>query len=121
MRTVERKTNPALQDLIRDLRRQSHASEAPIWRDIAERLEKPTKRSIEVNVSRVNRYAGEGETVLVPGKLLAAGDLDKKVTVAAYRFSASAKEKVAAAGGKCLTIRELLETNPKGAKVRILG
>ena len=116
-----RKTNPALVALTQDLRKKSWENEAPIWRDIASRLEKPTKNRIEVNVSRVDRYAREGDVVIVPGKLLAAGAIAKKVTVAAYGFSESARAKIKAAGGECLTIRELVERHPKGEKVRIFG
>ena len=121
MTTIDKKTNPVLVDLVHDLKKLSWDNEAPIWRDIAKRLEKPTKRRVEVNLSRVERYLGDGEIALVPGKLLAAGNLGKKVTVAAYAFSEGARQKVTAAGGECLTIRELVERNPKGQKVRILG
>ncbi len=116
-----RKTNPALVALTQALRKASWANDAPIWRDIAERLEKPTRNRIEVNVSRVDRYTKAGETVLVPGKLLAAGAVTKKVTVAALAFSDAARHKIRAAGGECLTIRELAERAPKGQNVRILG
>ncbi|HWG91792.1 MAG TPA: 50S ribosomal protein L18e [Candidatus Thermoplasmatota archaeon] len=121
MTNVDKKTNPVLVDLVLDLKKMSWTNEAPIWRDIAKRLEKPTKRRVEVNLSRVERYLGDGEIALVPGKLLAAGTVTRKMTVAAYSFSESARAKVKAAGGECLTIRELAERNPKGQKVRILG
>lgn len=118
---LHKKTNPALVSLVTDLKKKSWENEAPIWRDIANRLEKPTKNRIEVNVSRIERYLREGEVALVPGKLLAAGAISRKVTVAAYGFSDSARTKIEAAGGQCLTIRELLERSPKGEKVRIIG
>ena len=115
------KTNPGLRILIQDLKKKSWENEAPIWRDIAKRLEKPTKQRIVVNLSRIDRYANEGDTVLVPGKLLAAGALTKKVKVAAYNFSQGAVEKVLAAGGECITIETLVDQNPTGNKVKILG
>lgn len=115
------KTNPGLRILIQDLKKKSWENEAPIWRDIAKRLEKPTKHRIVVNLSRIDRYANEGDTVLVPGKLLAAGAITKKVKVAAYGFSAAAVEKIAAAGGECVSIESLVESNPSGTDVRILG
>lgn len=119
--SVASKTNPGLRILVQDLKKASWENEAPIWRDIAKRLEKPTKARIVVNLSRIDRYASEGETVLVPGKLLAAGAITKKVTVAAYGFSQGAVEKVTAAGGKCVSIESLVESNPTGKNVRILG
>jgi len=72
-------------------------------------------------LSRLQRFADDGEIILVPGKLLSAGELDKKLTVAAWNFSQKAAEKVVKAGGKVMTISELVEKNPKGEKVRILG
>jgi large subunit ribosomal protein L18e len=115
------KTNPGLRILIQDLKKKSWENEAPIWRDIAKRLEKPTKQRIVVNLSRIDRYANEGDTVLVPGKLLAAGALTKRVKVAAYGFSQGAIEKVTAAGGECMTIETLAAANPTGKNVKILG
>lgn len=115
------KTNPGLRILIQDLKKKSWENEAPIWRDIAKRLEKPTKHRIVVNLSRIDRFAKANDTVLVPGKLLAAGAITKPVKVAAYSFSASAIEKISAAGGECVSIESLVEKNPKGTNVRILG
>jgi large subunit ribosomal protein L15 len=39
-----------------------------------------------------------------PVKILARGDLSKKLTVRAHAFSAAAKEKIEAAGGSCETL-----------------
>ncbi len=119
--SVDTKTNPGLRVLIQDLKKMSWDNEAPIWRDIAKRLEKPTKHRIVVNLSRIDRYANEGDTVIVPGKLLAAGAITKKVKVAAYNFSAAAVEKVVAAGGECVSIESLVENNPSGTDIKILG
>ena len=52
---------------------------------------------------------------------LSAGDISKKVNVAAYSFSAKAAAAIVAAGGKTMTIRELMDENPTGSKVRIMG
>jgi len=116
-----RKTNPNLVGLIGKLKEASRLNEAPVWRDIALRLEGPASNWAEVNISRLDRYASENETVVVPGKLLGSGQTDKKLIVAAYRFSGQAKEKIANAGGQNLSIEELLAKNPKGSKVRIMG
>lgn len=115
------KTNPGLRILIQDLKKKSWENEAPIWRDIAKRLEKPTKARVVVNLSRIDRYANENDTVIVPGKLLAAGEITKKVKIAAYGFSQGAIEKVVAAGGECVSIESLVESNPNGTNIKILG
>ncbi|MEM0344198.1 MAG: 50S ribosomal protein L18e [Thermoplasmata archaeon] len=115
------KSNPNLVGLISKLKEASRANEAPVWRDIALRLEGPSSNWAEVNISRLDRYAGENEIVVVPGKLLGAGETTKKLTVAAFKSSAQAREKILRAGGRSMSIEELLTSNPKGSNVRIMG
>ena len=114
------KTDPALIALIGDLKAKERENGAAIWRDIAKRLEKPKSNWAETNLSKLDRYAADGETILVPGKVLAAGEISKKITVAAYSFSATAESAIVAAGGKVMTIADLMEENPKGSNVRIM-
>ncbi len=115
------KTNPRLIRLIKTLRKASNKNNAKIWKVVAEKLAKPTRRRVEVNISKINRYAKENETIVVPGKVLGAGKLEKRVVVAAYAFSESAKRIIKEAGGEAITIEELLERNPKGSNVRIMA
>lgn len=115
------KTNPHLLTLIQHLKDAGRTNEACIWRDIASRLESPASSWAEVNVSRLDMYANDDEVIVVPGKLLGAGEIKKKVTVAAFRASDQAKKKIASAGGQSVSIEELIAKNPKGSKVRIMG
>jgi len=116
-----KKTNPNLVGLIQRLKEASRTNEAPVWRDIALRLEGPARNWAEVNIGKLDRYASENEIVVVPGKLLGSGEIAKKVTVAAYRFSGQAREKIEKAGGRNMSIDELVAKNPTGSKVRIMG
>jgi large subunit ribosomal protein L18e len=116
-----RKENPELIELISFLKRASRENGARIWRDIAERLERPRRVWPEVNVSRIERYAKDGEVIVVPGRVLGAGILTRKVTVAAVGFTGTAREKIEGAGGKAMSIPELVEKIPKGSGVRIMG
>src|SRR2546427_188953 len=77
------KTNPHLQQVVRELREVSREADAPIWRDVAERLERTRKNWSEVNLSRLSRYAEKGEQIVVPGVLLATGEITTPLTVAA--------------------------------------
>jgi large subunit ribosomal protein L18e len=117
---IEKKSNPRLTHLIVMLKDASRTNEANIWREIAKRLDSPAKNYAEVNISKISRYANEGETILVPGKVLGSGVLDLPVKVAALNFSESAVSKITGANGMCMTIEELLRDNPKGSRVRIL-
>jgi large subunit ribosomal protein L18e len=115
------KTNPALVGLISDLKAAGRENEAPIWRDIALRLEKPSRNWAQVNISKLEIAARDGENVVVPGKLLGSGDVGTAFTVVAFKVSESAKAKIVAAGGKVLTMKEGISAFPKGEKCRIVG
>ncbi len=113
-------TNIILRRTIRVLRKAARANKAPIWRVVAEWLEKPRRQRVAVNVSKINRYTGPNDVVVVPGKVLGAGRLDHPVTVAAIAFSQQALEKIRAAGGRAIHILQLLEENPRGSRVKII-
>ena len=55
----------------------------------------------------------------MPGKVLGSGTLDHSVTVAAWNFSENAYKKISKIG-KVITIKKLLEENPKGSGVKII-
>ena len=114
------KTNPNMKVIVASLKEKSYTEDAAIWKDIAKRLEKPTRQSAEVNISDINRHTSPDEMILVPGKVLGNGSLDHKVKVAAMSFSKSAEEKIATAGGECMDILEVIEKNPKGSGIRIM-
>ena len=114
-------TDPNVRKLSITLRKKSNEHSARIWKDISERLMKRRRARPQVNVSKINRYTQEGDTVIVPGKVLGAGELKHPVTIAALSFSETAKEKIEAAKGKALTIEELVEQNPKGSGVKIIA
>ncbi len=114
------KTNPRLKDLVADLHRVARETGADVWKDVAERLEKPRRRHAEVNLGRIDRYAGEDETVVVPGKVLGSGALRDGVTVAAVDFSSTAETKIEAADGEVLALEQYVERNPDGSNVRVV-
>lgn len=96
-----------LQPTILQLKAKGRESGSAFWRDLAERLESPRSRRAVLNIGQIARKTRPNETAVIPGKVLSAGRLDHPVTVAALGFSAKAREKVAAAGGRCLTLDEL--------------
>ncbi len=115
-----RSTNPKLLEIIEELKKKRYEEDAAIWRDVAKRLSGSAKNRAEINVGRIARNTDPKDIILVPGKVLGSGRIDHPVTTAALEFSVQAKEKMAAAGGKCLTISELAEQNPKGKGIRIM-
>ena len=112
--------NPELLSTIRLLREKAKENDAAIWSDVADRLSSSKRRLAAVNISRLNRYTKEKETVIVPGKVLGAGKIDHPLFVGAFSFSHAAIAKISKAKGKCLSIPDLLKRNPKGSGVRIM-
>ncbi len=115
------KSNPFLLALIDDLKTAARENEAPIWRDVALRLSRPSRVWAEVNLSRLERHAEDGEVVVIPGKLLGTGRLTKALRISAFQSSEAARTRVEAAGGQVLAIRDLINENPRGSGVRIMG
>jgi len=113
------KTNPRLSSLIADLKSAARNSGGAVWGDVAERLQKPRRTHAEVNLGRIERYAQEDETVVVPGKVLGSGVLQKDVTVAAVDFSGTAETKIDKVG-EAVSLEQAIENNPEGAHVRVI-
>ncbi len=103
-------------NLVSEARKQ----ETPFWKRVADDLDKSSRRRVEVNLSRIARASKEGETVVVPGKVLGSGELPHKVRVVAHSFSQSARKKLKEAKCESMSIKEFLEKNPEGSG-RIIG
>lgn len=114
------KSNVTLLDTVDRLKAAARENDAPVWRDIAKRLTRPTRITAEVNVSTINRTCTDGETVAVPGKVLGAGNLQKAVTVGAFNFSRGAIRRIESAGGRAISLDELVDEQPSGSEVRVL-
>lgn len=103
------------------LRQTASKHDAPIWTMASRLLRKSKRQRVAVNLSKVNRYSKSGDTILIPGKALSQGKLGHPVTLTAFTISSGTTDKVLAAGGRCLTIQELVAANPKGSNVRLMG
>jgi len=108
---LRKKTNPAIVETLSLLRKQKN----PFWLKVAGLISKPKRRGIIVNLSKIEKHAKEGETIVVPGKILSSGELKKKIILAAVSSSAGTKDKV-----KITSIDDLVKKNPKGEGIRII-
>ncbi|HDQ59612.1 MAG TPA: 50S ribosomal protein L18e, partial [Candidatus Woesearchaeota archaeon] len=102
-------TNLELRKLIALLRKNKKG----LWKRVANDLAKPTRQRRRVNLARINRSSLDGETVIVPGKVLGDGAISKKITIAAFAFSEIAKKKIKNSGSSHVKIEELLSKNPE--------
>ena len=113
-------TNPILKALIEDLKNKSIEKQSNFLKDIAEKLNKPRRQRIEVNIAHIERFTKKNETIIVPGVVLGYGELTKPVTISAWKFSKPARQKIESSKGKAISIEELVNKNPSGTKVKIL-
>lgn len=111
-------TNARLLNLMRKLEESARKNKVRIWYKIMEDLSLKRRRA-EVNLSKIDKYAEEGDTILIPGKVLGNGNLSKKITVSAFSFSKNALEKINRVG-KAVYVEELIDENPKGSGIKIL-
>jgi len=111
---LKKKTNPELVKTIIEAKKKKN------WIEIASMLSSPRAKKININLSKINNEAKEGEIVVIAGKVLSQGELNKRVKVVALSFSGRAKEKISKAKGESLTILEEIKKNPEAKNVRFL-
>ncbi|MEM7819679.1 MAG: 50S ribosomal protein L18e [Candidatus Aenigmatarchaeota archaeon] len=102
-------TDPNLKNIIIEMKK----TKERFFLVVAKHLEKPRRKKIGVNISKINKIAKENENIVIPGKVLSIGDIKKPVNVFAWSFSAKAKNKIEKAGGKCLSLMDLLKSREK--------
>ena len=113
-------TNAELLDTVHFLKVKAREDKSGIWRVAAEQLSSSRSRRPVLDLNHISRVSSPNSVVLVPGKVLGDGSLKHPVVVGAFHFSQTAKTKIEGAGGKCLTIKDLISQHPKGSKVKIL-
>ena len=90
------------------------------WLRIAEILSGPKRKQASINLSEINKQLKQGETIVVPGKVLSLGEITKKGRVVALSFSKKAKEKLLKSGNKILNIFEEIKSNPEAKGIKII-
>jgi large subunit ribosomal protein L18e len=120
VRTTEFK-NPLRLSLITELEKAAKKEEAGIWKTVSDALARSRKSRAQINLYRINKNTLEGDVVVVPGKVMGSGKLTHKVDVAAFNFTEGAKKEIVAAGGKVLSIPELIKKNAKGSGVKVMS
>jgi len=110
---AEKKTNIGLRNLIFSLKKQKNL----FWLRVAQLLARPRKKKVIVNFERLNKLTKANETILIPGKLLAYGNLEHSLTIASFSTSAKAKTQKNA---KIVGIEQMVKLNPSGKGIRII-
>ena len=114
------KTNPETLLLTNELRKASQKNKAEIWKTVTYKLNQPRRKKSGVNVGQLNQLNQDGKTILITRKLLSSGNAPKKITIAAKKASLAAVKKIEAAGGKVISIMDLIKQNPRGTNVQLV-
>ncbi len=114
-------TNQVVIRMAKDLKKASTKENAPIWAKLAEYALKPSIARRDLNLNRINQLTKENDIVVFPGKVLGAGNISHKITLFSFSISDSAATKIIENGGKLISHSDLIEQNPTGKGVVLLG
>jgi large subunit ribosomal protein L18e len=107
--------------MAKDLKSASTKNDAPIWAKLAEYALKPSIARRDINLNRIDQLTKENDVVVFPGKVLGTGNISHKITLYSFSISNSAANKIIENGGKLITHSKLIEENPTGKGVVLLG
>jgi large subunit ribosomal protein L18e len=114
-------TNQGVIHMAKDLKKASTKNDAPIWAKLAEYALKPSSARRDLNLNRIGQLTKENDVVVFPGKVLGTGNIPHKITLFSFSISNSAANKILNNGGKIISHSELVEQNPTGKGVVLLG
>ena len=107
--------------MAKDLKKASTKNGAPIWAKLAEYALKPSIARRDLNLNRIDQLTKENDTIVFPGKVLGTGNISHKITLFSFSISNSAANKIIDKGGKLINYSDLIEQNPTGKGVVLLG
>ncbi len=111
---LERKKNSNLMETI--VAGKKHGA----WVEVAGILSGPRRKRICMNIEEISKNSKAGDIVVVPGKVLSGGEIDKKIKVVAFNFSEKAREKLLSAKCGAVSILDEIKSNPSAKGIKIL-
>jgi len=111
---IARKTNPELIETLREALKHKE------WIEVAKLLSSSRSKYSSINLSKLEEATTEGDTIVVIGKVLGSGNLNKRIRVCALGYSKEAKEKLKKIKAEIVTIKEEIKANPKAEGIKII-
>jgi len=90
------------------------------WLKIADILSRPRRKKSILNLDQIDNQTKEGDTIVVPGKVLGEGNVTKKLRIVALQFSEEARKKLKDKKCEVVTIKQEIEKNKDAKGVKII-
>ena len=110
---ARRKGNPELLETIMT------AKKLEAWRKVGDILAYPRRKAVMINLSEIDRESKEGDTLVIPGKVLGEGSINKKIVIVAFAFSKDAEKKLKEKKCGIVSIKEEMKKNPKAQGIKL--
>lgn len=111
---IKKKTNPELVETIISAKKNNS------WLEVASILSGTRKARNNLNLEQINEKSDDKEIVVIPGKILSKGELNKKIKIIGLSFSEGACKKLKESGIEYSTIKEEIKKNPQAKGIKIL-
>ena len=111
---LQKKSNSKLIETILEAKKKEK------WLEVAGIISGPRRKRINLNLNEINAKTNEKEKIIVPGKVLSQGEINKKIKIIALSFSEKAKEKLKKSGCEFSNILTEIKSNPSAEGIRIL-
>ena len=111
---ANRKTSQELVETIRAAKKNKN------WLEVAGIFSGPRKKRKNLNLEEIDKLSKEGEIIVVPGKVLSQGEINKKIKIVALGFSKKAEEKLLNSKCEAVYIKDEIKKDPEAKGIRIL-
>lgn len=85
----------------------------PLYKRVRALVAVPARRRTDVDIFKISKETKEGDSVIVPGKVLGVGAMSHSVSIAALGFSATALKSLQDSNCKVITLKDALAANPR--------
>ncbi|MGD0511099.1 MAG: 50S ribosomal protein L18e [Candidatus Micrarchaeaceae archaeon] len=82
-----------------------------LWKKVYRLIDVPSRKRSGVNLSKISQNTKEGDNVIVPGKVLATGEINHKVTISAMEFSGPALKALKEANCRIIGIKDIVKSD----------
>lgn len=111
---IKKKTNTKLVETI------ILAKKNKEWLEVASILSGSRRKTMYFNLDEINEKVKDSEKIIIPGKVLSQGEINKKIKIVAISFSEKAKEKLLKSSCEISYILDEIKSNPSAKGIKIL-